>query len=45
MRSLVLKYGKKFYEKMISFDAGEPKEENGNNRMYQSTRLGECILL
>ncbi len=45
MRSLVIKYGKKFYAKMFSFDAGEPEEDNGNNRMFQSSRLGECVLL
>lgn len=30
---------------MLDFDAGEKEDDRGNYRMYQSFRLGECILL
>jgi hypothetical protein len=45
MKDLVVKYWEKFYNKMLAFDAGEKETDAGNNRMYQSSRLGECILL
>lgn len=45
MKNLVSKYWEKFYQKMLSFDAGEKEDNAGNNRMYQSSRLWECVLL
>lgn len=39
MRQLLTKYGEKFYEKMLSFDAGEKEDDCGNNKMFQSDRL------
>ncbi|EKE29782.1 MAG: hypothetical protein ACD_2C00097G0005 [uncultured bacterium (gcode 4)] len=45
MRGLVMRYGEMFYQKMLSFEAGEKEDDCWNNRMYQSSRLGECILI
>ena len=37
--------GEYFYSKMVDFDNGTPEDSYGNNRLFQGSRLQECILL